>query len=141
MNSYVNCGCGSRSQPVAARPTTYDTYAPRRVLLFGMNAFGTAGIAFAPTPEELMAEVVICVIAIRTCSPKRCQIHLSELQWEIYQEYADSEDQESEIVGMFIHLHKLGFVPPLVLQLPMQCLLLQSGTTRVSDLPRPAEYI
>ena len=95
----------------------------------------------ATMPEELMAEVVICVIAIRTCSPKRCQIHLSELQWEIYQEYADSEDQESEIVGMFIHLHKLGFVPPLVLQLPMQCLLLQSGTTRVSDLPRPAEYI
>jgi len=31
-------------------------------------------------------------------TPKKSQIHLSELRWEIYQEYADSEDQESGIV-------------------------------------------
>ena len=51
---------------------------------------------------ELMAEVigVITELAHR----KKSQIHLSELRWKIYQEYADSEDQESDIIGTYNHL-------------------------------------
>ena len=57
------------------------------------------------------------------------------------EEDADSKDQESGIVGTHNHLLERGFVPPLVLQLPLQQVLLFGNYTGALDLPQPAEYI
>jgi hypothetical protein len=92
------------------------------------------------TPEEAERTAEDIGVIAKLAHQKEDKF-IFELRRKIYQEYTDSEDQESEIVGTYNHLCERGFVSPLVLRLPMQCLLLQSGTKGVSDLPRPAEYI
>ena len=58
------------------------------------------------TPEEAKRLAEVIGVIAELAHQKKDKIHLSELRWEIDQDDADSEDQESEIVGAHNHLCK-----------------------------------
>ena len=58
------------------------------------------------TPEEAKRLAEVIGVIAELAHRKKDKIHLSELRWEIDQDDADSEDQESGIVGTHNRLRK-----------------------------------
>ena len=58
------------------------------------------------TPEEAKRLAEVIGVIAELAHQKKDKIHLSELRWEIDQDDADSEDQESGIVGTHNRLCK-----------------------------------
>jgi len=83
-----------------------QAYMPKRyIVIFGMYAFETMGIPCAPQLKRRNGWLK-SLVSSPNLPIEKSEIHLSELQWKIYQEYADSKYQEIDIIGTYNHLRE-----------------------------------